>query len=123
MKRNSKKENEKSGGAEIMNNHNNNDNIFQIEIFLHRKWRIMKTEFQNEILREKWWLMQRTGHQVNISLKIQGAVPSKVLNESDSQPRTLSSQNQSKKMKEILLDRFSKFYFLRKLNGIKYWNS
>lgn len=64
--------------------------------------------------------MRRTGHQVNISLKIQGAVPSKVLNESDSQPRTLSSQNQSKKMKEILLDRFSKFYFLRKLNGIKY---
>ena len=37
MKRNSKKENEKSRGAEIMNNHNNNGNTFQIENFLHRK--------------------------------------------------------------------------------------
>lgn len=92
MKRNSKKENEKSRGAEIMNNHNNNGNTFQIENFLHRKWRIMKTEFQNEILREKLWLIQRTGHHVNISLKIEGAMPSKILNENDSQPRTLSSQ-------------------------------
>lgn len=92
MKRNSKKENEKSGGAEIMNNHNNNGNTFQIENFLHRKWRIMKNEFQNEILREKLWLIQRTGHQVNISLKIEGAMPSKILNENYSQPRTLFSQ-------------------------------
>ena len=32
MKRNSKKENEKSRGAEIMTNHNNNGNTFLTEI-------------------------------------------------------------------------------------------
>lgn len=92
MKRNSKKENEKSRGAEIMTNHNNNGNTFLTENSLHRKWRIMKTEFQIEILGEKWWLIQRTGHQVNISLKIQGVMPSRILNENASQPRTISSE-------------------------------
>lgn len=62
------KENEKSGEAEIMNNHDNNGNTFQLENSLHNEWLKSHENWTSKwTLREKQWLVQRIGQQINIA--------------------------------------------------------